>query len=144
MAGYMKRLNGYVYDGHHVAGEELTSGLFVTLNANNKVVKTTAAVTDLKLDVVDKKEQWGKYFIAANVIDNAATNVYFTELEWNVDDDLPYDETEYSVKVGQYVKMRVPAHNDQCFFSVNKTLYDALTIHDIVTPAAGGTVAKAT
>ena len=72
--------------------------------------------------VVDKKVQWGgMYFIAADVMKNGSSNVYFTEGEWTLDDSLLYDESAWVIKAGKYVKMHAPVINDQVFFSVDKT-----------------------
>lgn len=38
MAGYMRRLNGHIYEGMYAAGETLANGVFAELNGENEVV----------------------------------------------------------------------------------------------------------
>ena len=143
MAGYMTRLNGYVYDGHHVANEALTNGLFVELNANGKVAKIAAAKTGLKMVVAEKTSIFGLPAVRLNVIANGDGGVYFVENEWDINDNGVYNEAEYTLPAGGYVKMHMPVVNDQLLVSVNDTLFAALAVGDTVNPAAGGTIAKA-
>lgn len=143
MAGYMTRLNGYVYDGHHVANEALTNGLFVELNANDKVAKIAAAKTGLKMKVAEKTSIFGLPAVRLNVIANGDGGVYFVENEWDINDNGVYNEAEYTLPIGGYVKMHMPVVNDQLLVSVDDTTFAALAVGDIVNPAAGGTIAKA-
>lgn len=146
MAGFMKRQDGHVYDGHHVAAETLENGVFVKINNNNKVAKLEAADnTDAAKCVMrmeNKYYQWGLYFLAMNVLVNNAENLWFTENDWQIDDTLEYDETMYAVAAGKYVKMRQPVKGDMVYMSVDKTLYDTVAAGDKMKPVAGGTVAK--
>ena len=143
MAGYMTRLNGYVYDGHHVANEALTNGLFVELNAAGKVAKIAAAKTGLKMVVAEKTSIFGLPAVRLNVIANGDGGVYFVENEWDINDNGVYNEAEYTLPAGAYVKMHMPVVNDQLLVSVGDTLFAALAVGDTVNPAAGGTIAKA-
>lgn len=142
MAGYKSR-GDHIYDGLHFAAEDLTNGLFVTINANNKVAKLAAKDANIELCVIGKYVQWGgMYFLECDVMKNASSNVYFTEGEWTLDDDFMYDETAWVIKANKLVKMSMPVIHDTLFFSVEKTLYDALNVGDTVNPTTGGTVVK--
>ena len=143
MAGYMTRLNGYVYDGHHVAAEALTNGLFVELNANDKVAKIAAAKTGLKMIVAEKTSIFGLPALRLNVIANGDGGVYFVENEWDINDNGVYDESAYTLPAGGYVKMHMPVVNDQLLVSVTDEIFAAAAVGDTVNPAAGGSVAKA-
>lgn len=68
MAGYMKKLNGHVYDGAHVAAVALTNGVFAEINAQNKVALASAA-KDMKLRVVEKTTLWTKPAVILDVIE---------------------------------------------------------------------------
>lgn len=142
MAGYMTRLNGYVYDGHHVAAEELPNGVFVELDSNNKVAKITAAKSTLKMRVAEKTTLFGLPAVRLDVIANGNGGVYFVENEWEVDDYQRYNEAEYTVPAGKYVKMHMPVVNDQLIMSVTDAVLATLAVGDTVTPAADATVVK--
>lgn len=143
MAGYMTRLNGYVYDGHHEAAVALTNGLFVELNSNNKVAIIAAAKTGLKMRVAEKTTLFGLPAVRLDVIANGDGGVYFVENEWDVNDGADYDEANYTLAAGKLVKMHMPVVNDQLIVSVASALYSTLSVGDIVNPAANGTIAKA-
>ena len=144
MAGYMTRLNGYVYDGHHLAAAALTNGLFVGLDSNNKVAPLSAANTDILMRVAEKTTLFGLPAVRLDVIaNNTESPVYFVENEWDINDGVNYNEAEYTLAAGQYVKMHTPVVNDQLIVSVASALYATLSVGDVVTPAANGTIAKA-
>ncbi len=148
MAGFMKRQDGHVYDGHHIAAEALENGVFVKIDNTNKVAKlvagdaTDAAKVVMRLE--NKYLMWGLYFLEMNVLTSTAENVWFTENEWAVDDTLEYNEPAYTLPAGKLVKMRQPVKGDMVYMSVEKTLYDALNVGDKLKPTTGGTVAKIT
>lgn len=96
MAGYMKKLQGHVYNGGHVAAEELTNGLFVEINAEGKVAKTAAA-KDTVMRVVELTELWGMPAVVADVISVGADEVFFVENEWELYFDKNYDTAKFSV-----------------------------------------------
>lgn len=57
MAGYMKKLNGHVYDGANIAAEALENGVFTEITADG--VKKITATKDTVLRVVEKTTLWG-------------------------------------------------------------------------------------
>lgn len=67
MAGYMKKLNGHVYDGAHVAAVELANGVFAEINSANKVALASAA-KDMELRIVEKTTLWGMSALILDVI----------------------------------------------------------------------------
>lgn len=141
MAGFMKRLNGYVYDGLHKAGEALPNGVFVEITANG-VKKLTAAKTGLSMRVVKKTTLWGLPAVELMVLKNDAPNVFFVENEWDINDASEYNEAEYECKVNDFVKMHAPVINDMLVMTIADSLLTALNEGDLVNPAADGTIAK--
>ena len=57
MAGYMRKLNGHVYDGANVAAEALENGVFAEITADG--VKKVTAAKDTVLRVAEKTLLWG-------------------------------------------------------------------------------------
>ena len=141
MAGYMRKLQGHVYDGAHVAAEELTNGLFVEITEAG-VAKTTAA-KDTVLRVAEQTELWGMPAIVAEVVSVGADEVFFVENEWEIYRDKDYDTANYAVPAGHYVKMHRPLPGEQLIFTVSEDLYATLTEGTKIKPAANGTVATA-
>ena len=142
MAGYMRKLQGHVYDGAHIAAEELTNGLFVEINAEGKVAKTAAA-KDTVLRVAEQTELWGMPAIVADVVSVGADEVFFVENEWEIYRDKDYNTAEYAVPAGHYVKMHRPLPGEQLIFTVTEELYATLTEGKKIKPAADGTVVAA-
>lgn len=141
MAGYFRKLNGHVYNGEFEAGEKLENGVFVEIVSG--VVKKTSGVKDTILRIADKTTLWGMDAIVLDVVSVGADEVFFTENEWDINDNEDYDTAKYSVKVGTLVKMRRPTVGDQVIMTVDGTLFGTLAVGDSVKPAADGTVAKA-
>lgn len=141
MAGYMTKLNGYVYDGSHLSGEKLANGIFAEIV--DGVVKALAEGKGPTMRITEKTALWGLPAIRLRVINEGADEVYFVENEWDYDDSGDYDERNFMLPVGKLVKMRQPARNDEMIMSLEQGVYDALVVGDLVKPAAGGTVAKA-
>lgn len=141
MAGYMKKLNGHVYDGAHVAAVELTNGVFAEINTQDKVALTSAA-KDMVLRVVEKTTLWTKPAVILDVVKEGSDEVYFVENEWEVYEDAgEYNTAEYSVKAGHAVKMHRPLVGEQLIMTVADTLYNTLSVGAKVKPAANGTIA---
>ena len=142
MAGYMKKLNGYVYDGEHVANEAMTNGIFVEIDASTGKVKPITAAGDTEFRVDEKTTLWGLYALVLNVILEGDKEQYFLENDLDTKGLVDYDTRELTCKAGEYCRMHRPVINDQLIMSVDKTLYDTLSVGDTVLPAIGGSVAK--
>lgn len=142
MAGYMKKLNGHVYDGAHLAAVELANGVFAEINSANKVALTSAA-KDMELRIVEKTTLWGMPALILDVIKQGEDEVYFVENEWeNYEVASDYNTAEYTVPADHFVKMHRPLVGEQLIATVGDTLYGTLAVGNMVTPAANGTVAK--
>ncbi len=142
MAGYMTRLNGYVYDGHHQAAAAIANGVFASLDANKKVAALSAAASGVVMTVVEKTTLFGLPAVRLEVLKNADGGVWFVENEWDVNEYSAYDESAYTAPAGAYVKMHQPVTGDQLIMSVDATTYAALAVGDSVSPASGGGIAK--
>lgn len=143
MAGMMTRLNGYVYDGHHVAATTLTNGLFVELNANNKVAALAAKNTTLVMRVAEKTTLFGLPAVRLDVVaNNNTTPVYFVENEWDINDASEYNEALYTLAADKYVRMHAPVVGDQLIVSTTDAILATLTVGDYVNANAGGGIVK--
>ena len=142
MAGYVTKLMGHVYDGANLSGEALINGVFAEI-ASGGVKKTTAA-RDTLLRVEEKTELWGSPALRLNVTGAGTDEVYFVENEWEVDENAEWNEADYTLPAGKYVRMKRMLPGEQVIMTVGSELYATLAVGDTVQPAAGGTVAKYT
>lgn len=142
MAGYVTKLMGHVYDGANLSGEALINGVFAEI-ASGGVKKTTAA-RDTLLRVEEKTELWGSPALRLNVTGAGTDEVYFMENEWEVDENAEWNEADYTLPAGKYVRMKRLLPGEQVIMTVGSELYATLAVGDTVQPAAGGTVAKYT
>lgn len=144
MAGYMRKLNGHIYDGANEAGEILANGLFVELSTTSNVttVKKTTAVKNTIMRVADKTTLWGMDALVLDVVSVGTDEVFFVENEWDIRDNEDYDTSKYQCNIGDFVKMHRPLVGEQQILTVESTLYASLLEGDKVQPAANGTVAK--
>ena len=140
MAGYVTKLVGHVYDGANLSAEALINGVFAEITATG--VKKITAAKDTLLRVEEKTELWGLPALRLNVTGVGNDEVYFVENEWDINDSEEYDETNYTLPTGKYVRMKRLVPGEQVIMSVDSTLFAALAVGDTVQPASGGTVAK--
>ena len=139
MAGYVTKLMGHVYNGDHMAAEALINGVFAEITADG--IKMVTAAKDTVMRVQEKTDLWGLPALRLDVVSAGVDEVFFTENEWEVDDNEEWDESRYTLPVGKYVRMKRLLPGEQVIMSVDETLYAALEIGAAVQPAAGGTVA---
>ena len=140
MAGYVTKLVGHVYDGANLSAEALINGVFAEITATG--VKKITAVKDTLLRVEEKTELWGLPAVVLNVTGVGTDEVYFIENEWEVNENAEWNEADYTLPTGKYVRMKRLVPGEQVIMSVDGTLYAALSVGDTVKPASGGTVAK--
>ena len=114
--------------------------MFAEITASG--VKKVTAAKDTLLRVEEKTELWGLPAVVLNVTGVGTDEVYFVENEWDINDSQEYDETDYTLPTGKYVRMKRLVPGEQVIMSVDGTLYAALSVGDTVKPASGGTVAK--
>lgn len=142
MAGYMRKLNGYVYDGEHVANAAMPNGIFVEIDSSTGKVKPIASAGDTEFRVDAKTTLWMKPALVLNVILEGDLEQYFLENDLDLKEIPTYDSAEAECKAGEYCRMHRPVINDQLIMTVTSELYAALNVGDTVKPAVGGSVAK--
>lgn len=142
MAGYMRKLNGYVYDGEHVANAAMPNGIFVEIDSSTGKVKPIANAGDTEFRVDAKTTLWMKPALVLNVILEGDLEQYFLENDLDLKEIPTYDSAEAECKAGEYCRMHRPVINDQLIMTVTSELYAALNVGDTVKPAVGGSVAK--
>lgn len=139
MAGYMTKLQGRVYDGSHLAAEELQNGMFAEITADG--VKATAAAKDTVLRVAEKTALWGKEALVLDVASTGADEVFLVENEFDNAADANYDNAAYVIAKGEFVRMHRLLPGDQLIVNVGTDVYAAATIGATMAPAAKGAVA---
>lgn len=144
MAGYFTKLNGYVYSGEYkvAASKTVPNGSFVeAVSATLTVQPTSSAITGFKFKVVEKTTVYGLPALRMDVVGVPAdgTEAYFVE---NVFDPLcyNYNEANYTINAGEYVRMHMPQLGDQLLISVTSVLYAATSLGDLMVIDAAGTV----
>lgn len=66
------------------------------------------------------------------------------ENEWEVDENAEWNEADYTLPTGKYVRMKRLLPGEQVIMTVASELYSALAVGDSVQPSAGGVIAKTT
>ena len=64
------------------------------------------------------------------------------ENEWEVDENAEWNEADYTLPTGKYVRMKRLLPGEQVIMSVATELHSALVVGDSVQPAADGVIAK--
>ena len=107
MAGYMTKLQGYVYDGAHIAAEKLQNGVFAKITTDG--VKKLDGAADAKLRVAPdgKTTLWGMPALTMDVVSVGADEIFFVENEWDINDSEEYDNNhQIEVSHGHHGKAR--------------------------------------
>lgn len=140
MAGYMRKLQGYVYNGDHQAAEAMENGLFVEIGANGVVPITAAG--DAELRVAEKTTLWGRDALVLDVVISGTKDQFFLENEWDFCDVCDYNTSTHTCRVGEYCRMHRLLEGEQLIMTVAADVAAGLEVGDTVTPAVGGSVAK--
>ena len=128
-----------MYDGAHLSAEQLTNGVFAEITSTG-VAKVTAA-KDTALRVEEKTTLWGMPALVLDVVSVGLDEVYFVENDWNIRDDVEWDEAKNTLPKDRHVRMKRLLPGEQVIMSVDDALYAALSVGNTVKPAAGGSVA---
>lgn len=144
MAGYFRKAEAWNYNGAEKAYETLTNGLFVYIDGSNGVKKVTGNGS-ARFRVLEKTSLWGLPAVVLLCTNAGTDEVYVVENEIeNYGDKGDFNDANYSVPAGHYVKMRRPNINDELIISVSSETYAALSVGDTVKSVSGGSVADAT
>lgn len=107
MAGYMTALQGYVYEGELINGENtaIENGMFVApaLDNGTLVMKLPAADADTKLLCKEVTTIYDGITAYRFIVNAVGKNNYFVENGFEVRND-EYDTTLYSTASGKYLR----------------------------------------
>lgn len=103
MAGYLTRLQGYVYDGEYLAATDLKNGQFVNI-ASNKAT-ALSGVTDTKAKVVALEGPFGMDGVRADVVTQGDSEVYMVENVQSSESVGVYDETTFGPAAGEAARI---------------------------------------
>jgi predicted RecA/RadA family phage recombinase len=103
VAGYLTRLQGYVYDGEHLAATDLKNGQFVNI-ANNKAT-ALSSVTDTKARVVALNGPFGMRGLQAEVIQQGSSEVYFVENVVHEEGIGAFDERNFGPAANEHARI---------------------------------------
>lgn len=141
MAGYFRKLMGHVYDGAHMSEVNLTNGLFVTINESG-MIELSSADAETTFRCVEKTDLWGLKALVLDVL-TIGKEIYMVENDFEVDNSAEYDEAEYTVKAGKYIKMKRLLPGEQIVLSVSDDIYSAAGVNAKFAVAAAGLIAAA-
>ena len=140
MAGYFSKLNGNVYEGSYVASADLKNGVFVVLGTDNKVAASSAD-TNVELRMKEATNIGALSAVRFEVV-KADTEVYMTENLFVRDENAAYDDTDYTIKAGEQVRMKRLVPGDELVISVTSAIASAFAAGDVYNVAASGLIAK--
>ena len=141
MAGYFKKLQGYVYDGEHRAKEKMADGIFAELDGEGLVVPATEA-KDTVLRVAEKTGVFGEKGVLLDVVSVGAKEVFFVEMAYDDYGTENFDSAKAEIEAGELVRMKRPLPGEQIAMNLADDVLSGLKVGDKVTPTAKGTVVK--
>lgn len=108
MAGYMTKLQGYVYEGELVNGAAaaVPNGLLMVHGASANVEKLVlpAIDTDTKFVCKEVGTIYDGRVAYRFIADTLAKRYYFVENGADINDSAAYDKAEYTTAVGDYLR----------------------------------------
>lgn len=146
MAGFMKKLQGYVYNGEFLAGEALENGVMVSLVTADGVttLKKLTAADDAEYHVAEKTTLWGKNAVILDLVKIGTKETFFVENEWDINDSCDYNTAEYVLPAGKHVRAHRVLEGEQLITTdVADAAFEALAVGDTVVFGADGVAKKA-
>ena len=108
MAGYLTKLQGYVYEGELVNGAAaaVENGILMVQGTGANVGKMVlpAADTDTKLVCKEVGTIYDGRVAYRFIVDTLAKRYYFVENGFDINDSAAYDKAEYTTAVGDYLR----------------------------------------
>lgn len=104
MAGYMTKLQGYLYEGELVNGanDPVENGIFMEQDGDKLVLpKTEGATKVICKEVTDIYDGIPAYRFVVNFVDGC---YYLVENGFEYDNSQEYDLTKYTTKVGKHLR----------------------------------------
>lgn len=121
MAGYMTKLQGYVYEGEYVNGAAaaVQNGTIMTLSSDKKKLALAATPSGEKPFVCKEKTTIFDGIEAYRMLVVAAPSVplFFVENNAEINDSAEYDISTYSTAVGELVRAHVLLPGDEFLVS---------------------------
>ena len=139
MAGYFSKLMGGVYEGSYVASADIKNGVFAVLSSGK--VAASAADTNVELRMKEKTNIGELNAVRFEVV-KAGGEVYMTENLFTRDENLAYDDTDYTIKAGELVRMKRLVPGDELVISVTSEIFAAFAVNDVYNVAANGLIVK--
>jgi hypothetical protein len=138
MAGFVTKLQGYVYNGDYETTEELTNGLFAEIDSGQ--VRKSTVKKDTVLRVHEKTELWGYPALRLDVVSVGTGEVFFVEQDFPPNHCEEWEEAMNTVKPGEKVRMKILLPGEQVILTVDDATYGAVSVGTIMQPAANGLV----
>lgn len=141
MAGYMTKLQGYVYEGEHkaAAATAIGNGTFVKV-VNGEVTPTTGAM-DTIMRILRATTLWGLPAVEV-IVDSIGTDeVYFVEQVADLANLYDYNEVTATITPGQYVRMHRMLPGESAIFSIASNLVASFVAGASIQPSADGVAA---
>ena len=109
MAGYMTKLQGYVYEGELVNGESsaVENGLLMVLGTSTNAGKlklSGSADTTTKLLCKEVTTIYDGVVAYRFIVDKLNANYYFVENGFDINDSCTYDKRTYSTAAGELLR----------------------------------------
>lgn len=139
MAGYFSKLMGDVYEGSYVATADIKNGVFAVISSGK--VAASAADSSVELRMKEKTNIGELNAIRFEVV-KAGSEVFMTENLFTRDENLAYDDTDYTVKAGELVRMKRLVPGDELVISVTSEIFAAFAVNDVYNIAANGLIVK--
>lgn len=139
MAGYFSKLMGDVYEGSYVATADIKNGVFAVISSGK--VAASAADSNVELRMKEKTNIGELNAIRFEVV-KAGSEVFMTENLFTRDENLAYDDTDYTVKAGELVRMKRLVPGDELVISVTSEIFAAFAAGDVYNIAANGLIVK--
>lgn len=140
MAGYFRKMVGRVFDGEHVAAEDLTNGIFASINSSGKVEKLDTADTNTVLRCVEKTSLWGLDALVLDVV-SVGNEAYMVQNDFPVEDPGEPSEPDMVIKTGALVKMKRLLPGEQIIISVDSGLYGTAEVNGLFDLSTDGKIA---
>lgn len=104
MAGYMTKLQGYVYEGEWTNGASnaVPNGILMVQSGNTLVLPT--ADTTSQIVCKEVTDIYGGMTAYRFVVDSLAKRYYFVENSWVVNDMTDYDKRNYTAANGELLR----------------------------------------
>lgn len=141
MAGYMTKLQGYVYEGEYKAatGTALANGMFATVSAGEVI--PAGGTLDTILRIVRPTLLWGLPAVEVVVESVGTDDVYFVEQITDPNIVGAYSEATQTIKPGEYVRMHRLLPGEMAIFSITSNLVASFLANVLLKPAATGVAA---